>query len=305
MGSRLVLGALALCACNARLGSTNGGGPDSGSGHADAARQLDGAGNNIDAALGAWGTPASVTGADTAGINQDDPTLNSTQTELYFKKLNNNATPDYDLYWMTRPTPNDAWGAPMPLTQLNTTLTEESPRLSPDDTHLYFGRGGDIFVATRAQNGDPWGAPTPVAEVNTAAYEKWFAICNGNYFMVSRAVARANATTDQDLFLGHLDGTDPGTVSNELSATGFSEISSFLSVNCNTAYFASNRSGQTMIYTATRNDPSQPFGQPAPYEYFGTATDDEDPWESADQHTFVFASIRNGSTTKMVYESTR
>lgn len=304
MGSRLVMGVLALCACNARLGSTNGGGPDSSSPHADAARQIDSSGNNIDAALGAWGTPAVIQGVDVAGVNQDDCTLNSTMTELYFKKPSAAGT-DQDLYWMTRATVNDPWSAPQLLSQLDTTLNEESPRLSPDDTHLYFGRSGDIFVAARAQNGDPWGSPSPLAEVNTAAYEKWLAICDGNYFMVSRGVTRADMTTDQDLFLGHMDGTDPGTVSNDLSATGFSEISSFLSKNCMTAYFASNRSGQTMIYTATRNDPTQPFGQPAMYEYFGTATDDEDPWESYDQHTFVFASVRDASTTKMIYESTR
>src|SRR6267142_1756793 len=126
MGSRLVLAATLACACNAQLGPP-GAQPD-GPRAADAALGIDSPTN--DAGLPAWGAPLAVSGAAVAGVNQDDCTLNSTQTELYFKKPSAAGT-DQDLYWMTRATPSDPWGAPVPLSAVDTAANEESPRLSP------------------------------------------------------------------------------------------------------------------------------------------------------------------------------
>lgn len=304
MGSRYVLAAMMLCACDARLAGTASNMQSDAAGSADDAPQPQIDAPNVDAPLGAWGTPAPVTNAALPMVNQDDPTLNSTQTELYFKKLN--AAGDYDLYWMTRATTSDPWSTPQPLTQLNSSPgTDESPRLSPDDLTLYFGKAGDIYMSTRPDTMTAWGAPQPVTQVNTATYEKWMAVCDNGYFVISRAVARAGGGSDQDLFVGQLGSGNPGTLSAELSTVGFSEISSFLTKDCLTVFFASNRSGNTQLYTATRPDVASPFTTPATYEQFGTATDDEDPWMSIDQRTFYFASVRGGSTTKAVYTSAR
>jgi hypothetical protein len=300
MGSRLALVGLLASACGARLGAIQqqqdpSDAPQTG---------VDGTAPVGDASgLGAWGAPAQVTGAADPTVNQDDVTLNSTLTELYFKKRG--ASNTNDLFWMTRNSPADAWGPPTELTQLNTTLQEESPRISTDDLTLYFGRSGDIFKSTRTTTASPWGAPTAVTEVNTTAYEKWLAVCGDNYFLLSRAVARAAGATDQDLFVGRLDGTDPGTLSAELSTAGSNENSSFLSTDCKTAIYTSNRGGQPQIYMATRPDAGSPFGTSSLYEQFGTSTDDEDAWMSVDQRTFFFASIRNGSQNKAIYTSTR
>jgi Tol biopolymer transport system component len=303
MGSRFCLAAMMLCACDARLAGIMPNVQFDASRGADAASgPIDGP--SFDAPLGLWTAAVAVDGASLPMVNQDDPTLNSTQTELYFKKPG--AAGDYDLFWMTRVSPSDPWGMPAPLTQLNTSATtDESPRLSPDDLTLYFGKGGDIYMSTRASTADPWGPPSPVTEVNTATYEKWMAVCNGGYYLVSRGVARANNTTDQDLFVGQLGSNMPSALAAQISATGSNEISSFLSADCKTAFFASNSSGNVQIYTATRSDPTSPFSAPTLYENFGTATDDEDPWISPDQRTFILASIRGGSTTKAVYMSTR
>jgi hypothetical protein len=297
MGSRRGLALVVLCACNAQLGAPRLG--------TDALGSADGQGPGIDSPTG-FGAPTSIAGADLPGVNQDDCTLSSTQTELYFKKPS--ATGDSDLYWMVRAAANDPWGAPQALSALNTTVNEESPRLSPDELSLYFGRNGDIYVSTRASTTSAWGTPTLVPGVSTpGVYEKWLAVCDANYFMVSRAVVRGTTTTttDQDLFVGQLDGTSPGTLASELSLPTYNETSAFLSTDCTTALFASNRDGTTQIYTAQRTDPTSTFGAVTLVDYLGTASDNEDPWVSADQRTFVFASIRGGSTTKAVYEATR
>jgi hypothetical protein len=296
--ARFLAIALVLCACDAHLGPPNSGSDagrsDSGGGGAEPA---------VDAPLGPWSAGVSVPGADLAGVNQDDVALNSTMTELYFKKPG--AAGDNDLFWMTRATPADAWGPATLLAQVSSSPgTDESPRLSPDDLTLYFGHAGDIYMSTRASTAVPWGAPSLLSEVNTGTYEKWLSVCQGGYFIVSRGVSRG-ATSDQDLFVGKLDGQDIGTLSAELSVAMANETSTFLSADCLTVFFASNRSGVAQIYTATRPDPASPFSAPVLYEMFGTSTSDEDPWESPDQRSFYFASVRNGSATKAVYVSMR
>lgn len=298
---RQALAVLVLAGCGAHLDTQNNVAPDASGSAPDAPPVMmpDAPMMMPDAApLGAWGTPTPVNGASDPTISQDDVTASSTLTELYFHKLN--GANSYDLYVMTRATPMDPWGAPQPVPGVNTTQNEESPRLSPDDLTLYFGRSGDIYKITRTAVGSPWSAPQPVPEGDTAmVYEKWMAVCDNGYFLISRA----NGADGQDLYVGQL-GNGPGTLAAELSSTS-SEISSFLSKDCLTAYFASNRSGQTQIYTATRPDVNSPFSMPSLYDVFGTATDNEDLWVSEDQRTAFFASIRGGATLKAVYTSTR
>ena len=295
---RLILGICLAGACHAELGISPDGQPAKDARGDGSALMIDAP--SIDAPLGPWGTPAAVTNAADPTIDQDDCTLSSTQLELFFAIPDTTISGDpKDLYVLTRATTSDPWGAKTKLTTLDTSATEESPRLSLDDLTLYFGRNGDIYQSKRSAVGQPWGTPTAVTEVNSAAYEKWLAVCQNGYYMVSRDAG----ATGQDLYVGQLGGATPAPATELNSAD--SEISSFLSTDCKTTYFASNRSGQTQLYTATRPDPTSPFTTPTLVTDFGTATDNEDPWESADQKTFVFATIRGTDTHKAVYLSTR
>jgi hypothetical protein len=296
MGRRVVL-ALMLAGCNAKLSDAPGDGSTVDT-HFNV--QIDAASDGP-IMLGMWGTPTPVQGASEAAINEDDVSLASTLTELYFASPSPLANSAKDLFLMTRQTPQDQWGPKQALTQFNTTTTEESPRLSPDDLTLYFGRNGEIYSATRSAIGMPWSAATPLAGVNTASYEKWLAVCNNGYFMISRA----NGANGQDLYQGQL-GVSAGTLVSELSSTS-SEISTFLSNDCLDVYFASNRaaSGNTELYTAHRVSVLATWPAPTVVTNFGMATDNEDPWMSPNQRTFVFATVRGASTTKDLYISTR
>jgi hypothetical protein len=297
MGSRIVLALLLACGCKATLENGNVDGSTNPDGRYDGAPGGDGPTDAI--ILGAWGTPAPVLGASDAVLQEDDVSLNSTQTELYFAIPNPNPNGNKDLYLMTRATPQDAWGAKQPLTLFNTIAQEESPRLAPNDLTLYFGRGGDIYTSTRTAVGQPWSTPAILPGISTAVYEKWLAVCNNGYFMVSRA----NGANGQDLYQGQI-GVDNGTLITELSSTS-SEISSFLTTDCLTTYFASNRSGTTQLYTATRASVTTAWSAPQMVNSLGTSTDNEDPWMSVDQRTFVFATVRAPGTTKDLYISTR
>ncbi|HEY5951058.1 MAG TPA: hypothetical protein VIV40_36455, partial [Kofleriaceae bacterium] len=204
-----------------------------------------------------------------------------------------------NLYEMTRATPTSAWSSPAPLTVLNTAVDEESPRLSQDDLTLYFGRDGDIYKSTRAAPGDPWGAASPVTSLNTAAYEKWAAVCANGYVMLSRAVTNRG----QDFFEGDIATGAPTAVAQLNS--GSQEQGTFLSNDCLRVYFQSNRdNAQFNIYVASRVTMTSAWSNPTVLPDFNTATfNEEDPWQSADQRTFVFAS--NSSGNKDVYISTR
>jgi hypothetical protein len=250
--------------------------------------------------LGAWGTPTSISGANSTANNEDDLTLSSGATELIYAVQPAAGGPK-DLYVMTRPTRNDPWGAPAQISGgINTAAgNEESPRLSANDLDLYFGRDGDIYKTSRSAIGQPWGTVAVVAgSGNTASYEKWLAVCGTNHFMVSR-----DNGVSQDLYEGTLGGA--GAAVATLNSTS-NEISTFLSPDCLTVYFASNRSGQSALYTSTRTSMASPWAAPTPVPApFDTGTDNEDGWISTDQRIFAFASVRGGTATKDLYISTR
>jgi WD40 repeat protein len=301
MGRCLVVLAVLACfgvACDAHLGPTseNQKPPDSNLGPKDGPGS---AGSDAAIPLGPWSTPAPVPGASSAANAEDDVTMSAGGTELYFAV--SVAGANKDLYVMTRPTRSDPFGAPTALGNFNTTGNEESPRLSTDDLTIYFGRDGNIYSATRGTVGGTWGAANLVTgSGDTTAYEKWLAVCTGNHFMVSRDSGTA---TGQDLYEGTLG--QAGSLVMELSSAS-SEISTFLSPDCLTVYFASNRSGTTQIYTSTRTAIGSPFAPPSlAGPPFDGGSDNEDAWISTDQRLFVFASVRNGATTKDVYISTR
>ena len=226
---------------------------------------------------------------------EDDATLSSSRLELYFKRDNGDA----DLYVMTRATPTSAWGAPVALTVLNSSVDEESPRLSQDDLTLYFGRNGDIYRSTRANAASPWGAATAVTALNTGAYEKWAAVCSNGYVMLSRSVTNRG----QDLFEGDLT-TGANTAVSVLNSTS-TEQGTFLSSDCLRVYFQSNRdNGQFNIYLASRVTMNSAWSNASVLADFNSNTfSEEDPWIAVDQRTFVFAS--NSAGNKDVYISTR
>jgi hypothetical protein len=291
MGRCLAFTVVVLGACNAQLHL--GGGTDASS--PDAARGIDAANNvtpDAPAMLGPWGTPQLVPGASDPAIAEDDGTPNQALTELYFAVVNLNTAKD--LYWMTRATPQDPWGPKQLLAQ--STNNDESPRLSYDELTLYYGRNGDIYQMTRASTTSPWSAPSIVPAVNVignATYEKWMAVCDNNYYMLIR---------DSDIWEGTL-GSAPTKVTS--MSTADSEISTWLAKDCKTMMFARQpANGQTDLYMSTRASTADPWPAATKLTDFNTAaSNEEDPWESIDQHTFIFAS--NAGGTKDLYISTR
>lgn len=284
----LIANAAVLLGCSARLSGV----PADSNADPDAP-PADSAGPPPDAGLGAWGPAAAIMGAATT-LDEDDVALSSSTNELIFS-LSLTAT-DKDLYVMKRASSSAAFGARVELTTLNTVGKEETPRLSADDLTLYFGRDGAIYKTTRTSKTAAWGTPTAVAGITTPA--RWYTPCGTNRFMVVRG------TTDLDLYEGTVGGTPTAVAALNTSRV---ETSPFLSSDCLTLYFASDRDGRSQIYTATRDSISAPWTPPVlvPSPINDSTGSSQDPWVSADQRLFVWASKRNGSTTNDLYMSKR
>jgi hypothetical protein len=179
--------------------------------------------------------------------------------------------------------------------------------LSADDLTLYYGsnrsggKGGlDIWSVTRGAVGGAWGPPVNVTEVNTTGSEKWFQSCGkaGRYMIV----LNTGATNGNDLLEGVLGSGVPPTPAATLNSTA-SETGTFLTQDCLTIFFASSRGAKTMMYTSHRNAVTDAWPPPTVVTDFGTGGNEQDPWMSPDQRTFVFASDAGGNYD--IYISTR
>ena len=86
-----------------------------------------------------WGNPVLVGGVN--GVDSDCcPSVSADDLALYFSSNRASPSEGFDLWMATRPSPGDAWGAPMlvPGASLNTSDQEKGPSISGDNCTIYF-----------------------------------------------------------------------------------------------------------------------------------------------------------------------
>jgi hypothetical protein len=286
---------LLLAGCGARIEAASsedaGSTPDA---PADAA-------DSVDAQpLGPWSTPAKIARAATTAT-EDDVTLSSDALELIFAI---EGTVGKDLYYTSRPSKTEPWALVAKLPFDSSNSSEETPRFSADDRALYFASDRadtatlDIYVVRRPERGSSlWGTPVRLDAIsNDQLIDKWFMPCSNDRYVM----AQSARTAGTDLVEGVLGG-EPAKVIAELSSTE-NDTGPFMTQDCLTIYFASNRSGASMIYTSHRAAVTEPWSAPTPVLEFpvaGSSDGQEDPWLSPDGRTFAFA------REKDLYLSTR
>jgi WD40 repeat protein len=291
-----------LGACQAKVQTNPNGGEDGGT---------DSASTGDDAApdsvvLGAWGTPEKITPAATAG-QEDDGTLSSNGLELVFALVETADLNRKHLYYASRAQLTDGFG---PITRLPfdlTGTTEQTPRFSADDKILYFASdraptlgGLDIWqvdhVAPGAAN---FTNARTVPGVSTASTDKWFMPCGTQGLYV--------VATNGHLAEGKL-GAGPAVQIPALASAvaGQAETGTFLTQDCLTIYFASNRVAPMRMFTATRSTVTDPWPAPTQVNDFNIlGGNQQDPWISPDNRIFVFASDAAGVGNNDEYISTR
>lgn len=140
-------------------------------------------------------------------INSDGwdsaPSLSNDRLTIYFMSDRSGGAGDSDIWYATRPSTTDPFGAPENLAVVNTGAMEASPSISADGLTLYFnsdrsgGLGGqDIWQATRPDASSPFGAPQNLAEVNSAEDDQGPAIsADGRTLYLNRG------TSSHDIFV--------------------------------------------------------------------------------------------------------
>src|SRR6185436_3037187 len=156
----------------------------------------------------------------------------------------------------------------------------------------------DIYMVTRSPAAPTeWSDPAPLGAVSTKGLvEKWFMPCADNRYVLAQGAPGAGT----DLVEGTLDG-DAAKPIVELNSPD-NDTGPFLTPDCLTIYFASNRSGATRIYTSQRRAVTETGDGPTVVRDFaiaGSIDNEEDPWLSPDGRTFAFAGAKD------IYLSTR
>lgn len=90
-------------------------------------------------AADAWGTPV-VIGELVSAENEGNPMLSSDKLTIYF---DSNRSGNNELYAATRSSPAEAFGAPAPIAELNSTSADSDPWVSPDGRTMYFTSSRD------------------------------------------------------------------------------------------------------------------------------------------------------------------
>jgi hypothetical protein len=115
-----------------------------------------------------WGTPVRLGSTINSSVYQGLPCLSANGLSLFFSDayptgpFRPGGFGGEDIWVTTRATTDDEWAIPRNLGRpVNSSLNEDSPRLSPDGSTLYFNRGTDFYVF------DIWRAPiVPIVDFN-------------------------------------------------------------------------------------------------------------------------------------------
>ncbi|MBP6629716.1 MAG: PD40 domain-containing protein [Kofleriaceae bacterium] len=282
--------ALALGAASCGASVSGGGGDGGGGGAVDAGGGGGGdggGGGGPDATtlFGPWLTPPTpVPGAATTTFSEDDASLSTDERELIFARRPV-GTGNKDLMVMRKDSAG-VWGAPTLIAELDDAESNSTPRLSPDGLTLYFasnragGNGGaeDLWMSTRTSSTAPWTAPTPMPLINSGGNDRWLAPCTSPVGSVF-ASTRAGGQGGLDLYGLDAGGAPTNATALNSNATDFGP---WLSADCTTLYFSSNRSGDYELYLATRTAPGQPWNLVGVAPELVDPLDYTDPWRSAD-----------------------
>jgi hypothetical protein len=255
--------------------------------------------------LGDWGTPVPVVELNSME-NDDDPTLPADMLEIYFASTRLPQSPDEDIYFATRATVNERFGAPQLSNELSSNGFDSNVDISADGLTIVFSSnrngGADLYFSTRTARDAAWSVPAIVGGANSVGGE-WGGVLSADMLSIVLCsdrggdeaiyVAKRLTTTDPFSTPVKLDGID--TAANECDA---------MMPTPDTIYFTRGTVATDLeLYVAQRG--ATGFEGVTAITSLDTTSRDGDPWVSADQRTMYFASNRPGIGPDDIYMSTR
>lgn len=202
-----------------------------------------------------FGTPVLVT-ALASPADDTTPEVSLDGLTMYFAS-DRMSTGNRDIYMTTRASRADAWGAPVRVSELSTAETDDSAEPLPDGLHLVMGRGTnmvlDLMVATRASKTAPWGAPVALPGLDDPMYDESQQWASPDLTVVYFVSDKPPAMS-QDIWLATRPDTQSAfttRIVTELQSPVI-DVDPWVSPDDHTLFFASKRTGDLEIYTATR-----------------------------------------------------
>jgi hypothetical protein len=204
-----------------------------------------------------WGEPIPL---DAVGddANGRTPWITPDGLQLYFAADRMGGAGASDIWWIERADRESPWGEAQPVSNVNSPLEEFAPSVSSDGLQLVLTRaniglgGQELWLAHRDSVGSAWNAPTlmPISDPTLKDSDAVFAPDALEIWWV-----RAVTNDDEDLYFARRAATDEPfgtpTPATELNSN-FLEGDPWLSVDGREIVFFSTRTGERLLYRATR-----------------------------------------------------
>jgi hypothetical protein len=266
-----------------------------------------------DPACAPFGNITVVSELSPDGGEAEDPTLTSDLLEIYLLSTRDVGPGHGDVWYATRSSTGQPWGAPALVDAVNTAYHEKGPAISADGLSLWVGSDRrssgtgtiEIFVSTRSSGG-AWSTPQLVTEL--ASTQDQIPYPPGEQSLVMPLSRRATPSDPYEIFTAsRTSQAAPWGAPIRLDSVDTSalNVDGFLSQDGLVLYFSSDRSsGSQDLFVAERTDVSAPFRAPVALAALNTPTYEEaGPWVSPDGHEIYFESDRSG--TKQIYHAVR
>ena len=217
--------------------------------------------------------------------------------ELYFSSHRPGGNGSWDIWLSERETVDAPWGEPVNLgPNVNSTVGEIEPAISPDGLELYLGFWIDRFirVCTRTSKDSPWTKPKVVgppigahtslqAEVSADGLSLYFASSRpGGLGGLDIWVSRRATTSDP--------WSEPTNLGSTVNST-FGDAYPSISTDGLALFFSSTRSGgsgDSDIWVTTRPTTDSDWGPPVNYPSLNSSDIEFDPAISADGTVLYF-----------------
>jgi hypothetical protein len=258
----------------------------------------------------------------------DNPTLTGDLLEIYF--TSDRVSGNGDVWFATRASPDQQFGAPAAVTAVNGDTFETSSAISADGLTLWFGSdraggagGVDVWVSQRPSRADAWSTPVDVLSLNSIADD--IPRPPGQHALVMPMASELATPDNYQTYLAARPTTGaPFTAPvaiPELDYPDRSTVDGFLSDDGLTMFFSSSPVaapsdaaapadagkggdagpggdagvGKSDLFVAWRRSTSEDFGFVEPLTDLNTAADERDPWLTPDGGTLYFTSDRGGA----------
>jgi hypothetical protein len=260
-----------------------------------------------------FGAPELIANVAHPGAD-DDPALTADLLELYFSSDREGRE---NIFVARRATPNEPFGQPVAVDEINSEFVDATPGLTPDGLTLYFEstrrsqttdlQATDIWRATRASRASAWSEPVLVEELSSDERESMPQ--PSSPLLMTFSAVRPMGVGDTDIYVTLRAAVDapwglPGLLF-EVSSASWDQ--GLLRADGTQIFISSGRDqGRARggeLYWSARPSFGAAFLPPVALTDLNTEADEQDLWVSESLDYAVFASDRDGNLD--LYEARR